>query len=176
MSGRDLNFVIIIGRLTQNPEIKYTTNGIPVAKFSIANNTYYLQNQERKSYVNYFDITVWGNQAINCEKYLKKGSQIAIEGHLRQNRWTDPNTNKTISKVEITATSVQFLTPASSSTSIENPSQFKNEIVSKQYQNNQKNNIINPFDDISDTNSEEIINYNDDFSEENFENDDDIPF
>jgi single-strand DNA-binding protein len=108
--ARDLNQVIIIGRLTRDPEIKYTSTGTPVTKFSIANNAGYNQGNEKKDVVNFFDINVWGNQAENCSKYLKKGSQVAIDGHLRQNRWVDQATGKNVSKVEIVANSVQFLT------------------------------------------------------------------
>jgi len=176
MSGRDLNFVIVIGRLTQNIELKYTGKGIPIAKFSIANNTFFVQNKEKKNYVNYFDIVVWGNQAINCERYLKKGSQVAVEGYLRQNRWTDSNTNKTVSKIEIISNSIQFLTPSSSSnTTISSTFTGNN----SQYQNgNQKTNITNPFDDISEKDNGMIDEdiYNNDFSDDNFGNEDDIPF
>ncbi|HOJ63591.1 MAG TPA: single-stranded DNA-binding protein [Spirochaetota bacterium] len=173
MSVRDLNSVVIIGRLVQKPELKYTTNGIPIAKFSIANNTSYMQNNERKNYVNYFDLTVWGNQAINCEKYLKKGSLVAVEGHLRQNRWTDPTTNKTLSKVEIIANSVQFLTPVSSNA--ETISQFQNKVSSNSKQQ-ENGNINNPFDDIGNSNGIED-SYDPGFSDDTFNGgDDDIPF
>lgn len=175
--SRDLNMVVIIGRLTQNPELKYTTGGIPVAKFSIANNTSYMQNNERKNYANFFDVTVWGNQAVNCEKYLKKGSQIAIEGHLRQNRWTDPTTNKTLSKIEIVANSIQFLTPISSNT--ESISQFQNNISSKQNQQKNNSTIPNPFDDIdpNKNNAGMDDSYDNNFQDDDFGNgDDDIPF
>jgi len=172
MSTRDLNFVVIIGRLTQNPELKYTTSGTAIAKFSIANNTVFQQNNEKKSYVNYFNVTVWGNQATVCEKYLKKGSQVAIEGYLRQNRWNDPTSNKTLSKVEIIANSIQFLTPVSSGQ--EKNSKFQN-ILSTDSKS-----IQNPFDDVNNEmgngiNNEEIYDTN--FSDDNFGNgDDDIPF
>jgi len=108
--ARDLNDVNIIGRLVRDPEIRYTASGTPVAKFSIANNMTYVQNNERKDSVNYFDVNVWGNQAVNCEKYLKKGNQVAINGSLRQNRWVDKASGQTRSKIEITANTVQFLT------------------------------------------------------------------
>ena len=71
------------------------------------------QNNEWTDFTNFFDVTIWGNQASNCEKYLRKGSQIAINGSLRQNRWTDPATNQTRSRVEVIANSIQFLSPAS---------------------------------------------------------------
>ena len=107
--ARDLNNVVIVGRLTRDPEVKYTPNGQALARISIANNTSYTQNNELKEYVNYFDATVWGNQAVNCQKYLRKGSQVVIQGRLRQDRWEDKTTGKTVSKVEIQADSIQFL-------------------------------------------------------------------
>jgi single-strand DNA-binding protein len=109
--ARDLNQVFIIGRLVKDPEIRYTPSGTPVTKFSVANNSSFTQNNDKKEYVNYFDINVWGNQAVSCEKYLKKGKQVAIAGVLRQNRWADKASGQTRSKIEITAVSVQFLTP-----------------------------------------------------------------
>lgn len=107
--GRDLNQVSLIGRLVRDPEIKYTANGNPIAKFSIANNYSYIQNNELVEDVNYFDIKVWGNQAVNCEKYLSKGKQIAILGFLKQNKWVDKTSGQNKSKIEITASSIQFL-------------------------------------------------------------------
>lgn len=107
--AKDLNHVVLIGRLVKPPEIKYTASGQAIAKFSIACNDSYKQGDERKEYANFFDINVWGNQAVNCEKYLKKGSQVAINGTLRQNRWQDKQSGQTRSKIEITANSVQFL-------------------------------------------------------------------
>jgi len=103
--SNDLNQIILIGRLTKDTEIKYTASGTPVTKFSIANNSI----ANKTEYVNYFDVNVWGTQAVNCEKYLKKGSQIAVTGSIRQNRWQDQSTGQIKSKVEINAFSVHFL-------------------------------------------------------------------
>lgn len=108
--SKDLNQVTLIGRLVKKPEIKYTTSGQAVSKFSMAVGESYMVNNEKKEITSFFDIVVWGNQAVNCEKYLNKGSQTAISGRLRQNRWTDQTTGKNLSKVEIIADSVQFLT------------------------------------------------------------------
>lgn len=113
--SKDLNRVTLVGRLVRDPEVRYTPNGTPVARISIANGERFKQNNEWKDYANYFDVVIWGNQAVNCEKYLKKGSQVAIDGTLRQNRWTDAGTNQTRSRVEIIAQSVQFLSSAGSS-------------------------------------------------------------
>lgn len=110
--SRDLNSVVLIGRLVKDPEVRYTPSGTPVTRISIANGERIKQNNEWTDFTNFFDITIWGNQASNCEKYLRKGSQIAVNGTLRQNRWTDPATNQTRSRVEVIANSVQFLSPA----------------------------------------------------------------
>jgi len=107
--SRDLNQVFLIGRLVKDPEIKYTASGTPVTKFSIANNISYMQNNGLVEDVNYFDVNVWGNQAVSCEKYLKKGSQVALSGSLRQNRWDDKTSGQKRSKIEITANTIQFL-------------------------------------------------------------------
>jgi len=161
--ARDLNQVIIIGRLVRNPEIRYTTSGTPVTKFSVANNMTYMQNNEKKDLVNYFDINVWGNQAVNCEKYLKKGSQVAIIGSLRQNRWADKATGQTRSKVEITANTVQFLSPVTAGSSDQGSSTNMN----TNNQNVDDHFIEDPWENTGGNEFEE----NDPFS-----NNDDIPF
>lgn len=165
--ARDLNQVTIIGRLVKDPEIKYTASGVPVTKFSIANNSSYMQNNELVEYVSYFDINVWGNQAVNCEKYLKKGSQVAVNGVLRQNRWSDKTTGQTRSKVEITANSVQFLTPLSGSQNLSNTSK-----ETKDSDIGENNEIIeDPWNNSSDNNENADNSFN-----ESMDNDDDIPF
>ncbi len=188
--ARDLNQVIIIGRLTKNPEIKYTTTGLPVAKFSIANNGGLVgQGNDKKEIVNFFDVTVWGNHAVNCEKYLKKGSMVAIDGHLRQNKWVDQATGKNQYKIEIVANGVQFLTPAGQNQ--QEGGQTNNPNYSNQqnaYQNRGQNNysepqqnspvkeqkdfIPNPWND-TDSN---FGNYEDPFNNGGSGSDDDIPF
>ena len=64
--AQDLNSVIIVGRLTREPEIKYTPSGTALAHISVANGERTKQNNEWKDYTNYFDVTVWGNSAVNC--------------------------------------------------------------------------------------------------------------
>lgn len=132
--SNDLNQISIIGRLVREPEIRYIANGTPITKFSIANNTVFMQNNEKKEMVNYFDIIVWGNQAINCEKYLKKGSQVAIVGSLRQNRWTDKTSGQNRSKVEITANVVQFLTKNENNPNAQQQQNAVNQIFNDPFQ------------------------------------------
>ncbi len=173
--ARDINHVFLIGRLVKDPEIKYTASGMPVTKFTIANNVSYVQNNEKKEYVNFFDINIWGNQAVNCEKYLKKGSQVAIEGSLRQNKWTDAATGQNRSKIEVTANTVQFLSPAGG----QGQQQMQNAGSSGQFQQNKPsvnngNNSGFIEDPWNDKNNDVFID-NDPFSD-SVDNKDDIPF
>ncbi len=102
-----LNSVNIMGNLTRDPEVKYTTAGKAVCNLSIANNRIYIKNSEKVSEVSYFDVEVWGVIAENCVKYLSKGNGIIVEGRLKQDRWEKDG--KTQSRVRIVANSVHFL-------------------------------------------------------------------
>ncbi|HBD95072.1 MAG: hypothetical protein A2015_02240 [Spirochaetes bacterium GWF1_31_7] len=157
--SKDTNSIVIIGRLVRDPEIRYTPSGTAVCKFSIANGETIKQNNEWKDYTNFFDVVVFGNQAINCEKYLKKGSKISVVGSIKQNRWEDKTTNQARSKVDIQCREIMFLTPANdgnnqtSTTSAEPDKQQK--IVNKPAQkpNREDNNeyVPDPWADASDT-------------------------
>ncbi len=103
----DINNVFIIGRLTKDPETRFSSN-TAISKFSIANNP----GKEEKD-VCYFDVVVFGKTAEFCQQYLKKGKQIAIMGRLSQNRWEKDG--QKFSKVEIIAQNIQFLDSKSSS-------------------------------------------------------------
>lgn len=103
----DVNHVVLIGRLTRDVEVKYTTGGIAVAKGSIAVNKRVKQGDQWTDKASFFDFTLWGKQAESIAKYLVKGKQIAIDGELEQNRWQ--NEGKSMSKIEIKANDVQLL-------------------------------------------------------------------
>lgn len=103
----DHNIVTLIGRLTADPQRKYTQGGMEIAEFSIANN-YYVSTKNTTE-VNYFDIVAFGKLAETVSKYLIKGKQVLICGTLRQERWQDKNTNTARSKVRIIMQSMQML-------------------------------------------------------------------
>ena len=103
----DHNIVTLIGRLTADPQRKYTQGGMEIAEFSIANN-YYVSTKNTTE-VNYFDIVAFDKLAETANKYLTKGKQVCISGTLRQERWQDKNTNTTKSKVRIIMQSMQML-------------------------------------------------------------------
>jgi single-strand DNA-binding protein len=83
----DINRVNMTGRLTKDSELKYTTSGKPVLGFSIAVNRSVRRNNNYESVAWYFDVTVWGKRGEALANYLKKGVQVAIEGHMRQDQW-----------------------------------------------------------------------------------------
>lgn len=101
-----MNKVYLIGNLTRDPEVSETSSGVAVARLSIAVNRDYLEDGERNA--DFFKINVWRGQAENCEKYLKKGSKIAVLGSLHNRSYDDKDGNrKTVT--EITASEVEFL-------------------------------------------------------------------
>jgi len=105
----DLNSFIGIGRLTRDPELRYTPGGAGVCKFGIAINRTY-RNQEGNNVENvlFINIVTWGKQAENCSQFLKKGRRVAVNGELRSNNWQDKDGNKRVS-FEVNARTVQFL-------------------------------------------------------------------
>ncbi|MCA9403775.1 MAG: single-stranded DNA-binding protein [Candidatus Omnitrophica bacterium] len=102
-----LNSVNIMGNLTRDPEMRFTSSGRPVCNLSIANNRVFSKDGQKTQEVSYFDIEVWGVIAENCAKYLAKGSGIIVEGRLKQDRWDKDG--KTQSKVRIVANNVHFM-------------------------------------------------------------------
>lgn len=105
----NFNKVLLIGNLTKDPELRYTQSGEPVCSFTLAvNKTWKKDGKEHKD-VLFIKVTTWRKQAENCAEYLKKGSPVFIEGELKENRWTDKETNAKRSKIEVTASRVQFL-------------------------------------------------------------------
>ena len=109
MSFGDLNIFTGIGRLTRDPELRYTPGGTGTCRFSIAINRTY-RNQEGTDIedVLFLNVTTWGKQAENVAQFLKKGRRVAVTGELRSNDWQDKEGNKRTS-FEVNAKSVQFL-------------------------------------------------------------------
>ena len=124
----DHNNITLIGRLTADPQRKYTQGGMEIAEFSIANN-YYVSTKNTTE-VNYFDIVAFDKLAETANKYLTKGKQVFISGTLRQERWQDKNTNTTKSKVRIIMQSMQMLADKKdSNNTVQNNSQEDDEEV-----------------------------------------------
>jgi single-strand DNA-binding protein len=103
----DINHVVLVGRLTRDAELKYTSGGQAVCKFSIAVNRRKKSGEQWVDEANFFDIVLWGRQGESLNQYLLKGKQVGIEGELRQDRWEQDGQNR--SKVEIVANNLQLL-------------------------------------------------------------------
>lgn len=86
-----LNKIILMGRLTKDPELRSTTNGAKVLKLSIAVNRSYTDKQSgsKVEETDFFDCDVWGNTGETIGKYFHKGDMILVEGEARNNNWTD---------------------------------------------------------------------------------------
>ena len=105
--AEDINKVMLVGRLTRDAELQYTNSGYALCKFSIAVNRRKKQGEEWVDEVNYFDINIWGRRGESLNSYLTKGAQVAIEGHLKQDRWEKDGIKR--SKVTIEADNIQLL-------------------------------------------------------------------
>ena len=97
-----MNRVILIGRLTKDPELRFTTNNTAVTTFTLA------LDRIGSNETDFINIVVWRKQAENCGKYLKKGSKVAIEGSIQTRTYDDKNGSKKYI-TEIVAENVQFL-------------------------------------------------------------------
>lgn len=102
----DINNVILVGRLTKDADIRYTTGGTAVLNFSVAVNESRKQGEQWVEEVNFFDITLFGRMGESIHKYMAKGKQVAISGRLQQQRWQKDGQN--YSKVAVVANYVQL--------------------------------------------------------------------
>lgn len=107
----DINRVVLVGRLSNEVELRYTPSGAPVARFGVAVGGRPANGQDT---VSFFTVVVWNKQAENANQYLKKGARIAIDGRLEQRSWTAQDGSRR-SVVEIVADRLEFLSTTTSS-------------------------------------------------------------
>jgi single-strand DNA-binding protein len=84
-----INRVILMGRLTRDPEFRQTTSGIPVCRFTVAVDRPYRKEQEKKA--DFINVTAWRNTAEFVSRYFSKGKMIIVDGSLHNNDYTDNN-------------------------------------------------------------------------------------
>lgn len=102
--AKSINQVILMGRLTRDPEQRTTSTGKIIANFSIA-----VDRGGQDDAADFFDITAWEKLGELVMQYLAKGRRVLVQGRLRQDSWDDKETGKKRSRVEVTATDVTFL-------------------------------------------------------------------
>lgn len=107
-----MNKVILIGRLTRDPDLRNVGNNIPVCRFSLAVDRPYRSANGGDATADFFNVVVWRNLAENCGKYLQKGRQCAVIGRI-ENRSYDKDGEKRY-VTEIIAENVEFLGGTSS--------------------------------------------------------------
>jgi single-strand DNA-binding protein len=103
-----LNDVKIIGNLVNDPEVRFTPKGTPVANFSLASNETYRVDDEKRQITTFVDVQVWGPSAENFGKLVRKGQEVLVEGALRQDHWEDKQTGQNRSKLYVKAERWQF--------------------------------------------------------------------
>jgi len=102
--ARSINQVILMGRLTRDPEQRTTSTGKTIASFSIA-----VDRGGQEDAADFFNVTAWEKLGDLVIQYLAKGRRVLVQGRLRQDSWDDKETGKKQSRIEVVATDVTFL-------------------------------------------------------------------
>lgn len=132
-----VNKAILVGNVGNDPEIKYLDSGTPLARFSLATSENYTnRNGEKVSQTEWHNIVLWRGLAEVAEKYVKKGTQLYIEGRIRTRSWDDKDGNKRYT-TEINCDSLQLLGSRNTEREEVKPPQKPTEKV----ENDENNNI-----------------------------------
>jgi single-strand DNA-binding protein len=131
-----INSVNITGRLTKDPELRYTPSGVAVVRFVLAVNRSFSNNQGEKE-ADFINCTVWRKPAENVANFLKKGSLTGVSGRLQTGSYEGTD-GKRVYTAEVVAENVTFLEPRSTGSNNTNNSQQNN-----QYSSNQQNQASN---------------------------------
>ncbi len=102
--AKSINQVILMGRLTRDPEQRTTTTGKTIASFGIA-----VDRGGQDDAADFFNVTAWEKLGELVIQYLSKGRRVLVQGRLRQDSWDDKETGKKQSRIEVVATDVTFL-------------------------------------------------------------------
>jgi len=107
-----MSIAVIVGRLTRDSELKYTSGGSPIAKFSVATNHRKKEGDRWVDESDFWEVELWGKQGESLNQYLTKGKLVAIEGQMRQDKWEQEGVKRL--KVVVNAETVQLLSSKSS--------------------------------------------------------------
>ncbi len=150
MASKGINKVILIGHLGQNPETRYTSNGNTVTNLNIATSEIWKdkntgKNQEKTEW---HKIVLFGKLAEIAAEYLKKGSQIYIEGSLKTRKWQDKNGNDRYTTEIVVGINGTMQMLGTKKYSIENKNNKKNKKLNTKKKENISNDLSIDFDDI----------------------------
>ena len=115
------NRIVLIGRLTADPELRYTQNGVAFTRFTLA------VNRDINGETDFINVVVWKKVAENCAKYLRKGSLVCAEGSLRINRFENQE-GQLVQRAEVVANHVRFLEYKREQDNGEDPFHFDEQI------------------------------------------------
>jgi single-strand DNA-binding protein len=104
-----LNRVFIMGNLGQDPELRYTPSQTPVVTMSVATTDVRSVDGQKQEQTEWHRVVVWGKQAENCAKYLKKGRTVFVEGKMQTRTWEDKNGGGKRYTTEVIANNVRFV-------------------------------------------------------------------
>lgn len=121
-----LNKALVVGNLTRDPELRALPSGIQVTTFSVATNRVWKDNTgARQEAADYHNVVVFGRQAETAAQYLKKGSQVLVEGRMQTRSWDDKTSGEKKYRTEIVADRVQFGSKPGFATSGAGPSESR---------------------------------------------------
>lgn len=110
MAAFNYSKVILVGRLTRDPEIRCTTDGTPLCQFTLAVSRVWRDDSgENREETCFVDIEAWGKRGETVGKYLAKGRPLLVEGRLRQDKWEDRNTGQKRSKLVVVMEGFSFM-------------------------------------------------------------------
>ena len=108
-----INNVVLVGRLTKDPELRYTQTGLAVARFTVAVNRAF-SNQQGEKEADFINCVAWRKQAENLANFMRKGSQVGVQGRIQTGSYDDKD-GKRVYTTEVVADSIQFLEPRGAS-------------------------------------------------------------
>lgn len=126
-----MNKVQLIGRLTKDPDLRYTKSNIAVASYTVAINTGYGEKQQ----TDFINVTTWGKSGEFVSNYFKKGQAIGIVGRLRSNNYEDSNGNKRYS-TEVVTEDIEFIGTKNEKQNGQDEEIKKEQSISSEYQSN----------------------------------------
>jgi len=128
----DLNRVLLAGRLTRDPELRYTSSGTAVATLPLAvNRRYKSRDGEKKEDTCFINVVVWEKTAERCAEYLAKGRAVFVEGRLQSRSWETESGQKR-STIEVRAVQVQFLEWPDTEAAAETPATGDEQVSSEE--------------------------------------------
>lgn len=103
----DMSIAVLVGRLTRDAELKYTSSGLAICKFGLAVSVRQKKGDQWVDEPNFYNVVVWGKDGERLNQYLTKGKLVAVEGNLRQDKWEQDGVQRMA--VEVSANSVALL-------------------------------------------------------------------